>query len=144
MQHTLTSIPLREVLRYALGTKPPDPLPGSFLQQAQDACQKVLSCAQPKYHYQIFQVQPLLDSLLTGDDIRRHLSGCSTCVLLCATLGPQVDAPVVQLLPHQLDVPGGQLVFHGDALLPLFLPSIAPLRAGVKGKRGGRGSSVVP
>lgn len=92
MQHTLTSIPLREVLRYALGTKPPDPLPGSFLQQAQDACQKVLSCAQPKYHYQIFQVQPLLDSLLTGDDIRRHLSGCSTCVLLCTTLGPQVDA----------------------------------------------------
>lgn len=92
MQYTLSSIPLREAARYALGTKPPDPLPAPFLQQAQDACQKVLSCAQPRYHYQIFQLQPLLDSFLTGKDIRRHLSGCSDCILLCATLGPQVDA----------------------------------------------------
>lgn len=30
--------------------------------------------------------------LLTGEDIRRHLSGCSDCVLLCATLGSEVDA----------------------------------------------------
>ena len=92
MQYRLTSIPIREVLRYALGTKPPDPLPDAFLQQAQTAFQKVLDCAQPRYHYQINLLQPLLDSFLTGQDIRRHLSGCSDCVLLCATLGPQVDA----------------------------------------------------
>ena len=47
MQYRLTSIPIREVLRYALVTKPPDPLPDAFLQQAQTACQKVLAGAQP-------------------------------------------------------------------------------------------------
>lgn len=35
---------------------------------------------------------PLLEQLLSGQDIRSHLSGCTDCILLAATLGAQVDA----------------------------------------------------
>ena len=87
MLFSLKQIPIPEIVRYALGTALPSPIPQEFLSLAQNAAQEVLSCCQPKYHLVRYPVQPLLDSFLTGEDIRRHLSGCSDCVLLCATLG---------------------------------------------------------
>lgn len=92
MLFSLKQIPIPEIVRYALGTALPSPIPQEFLSLAQNAAQEVLSCCQPKYHLVRYPVQPLLDSFLTGEDIRRHLSGCSDCVLLCATLGSEVDA----------------------------------------------------
>ena len=92
MLFSLKQIPIPEIVRYALGTALPSPIPQEFLSLAQNAAQEVLSCCQPKYHLVRYPVQPLLDCFLTGEDIRRHLSGCSDCVLLCATLGSEVDA----------------------------------------------------
>lgn len=91
MLFSLKQIPIPEIIRYALGTALPHPIPQEFLSFAQNAAQEILSCCQPKYYLVRYPVQPLLDSFLTGADIRRHLIGCSDCVLLCATLGSEVD-----------------------------------------------------
>ena len=92
MQLTLQSIPLTETLRYALGAKAPDPLPDALAASAKEACQALLPVCQPRYTYLVRPTQPLLEGLLSGDDIRRHLQGCEQCVLFGATLGPQADA----------------------------------------------------
>ena len=92
MQLTLQSIPLTETLRYALGAKAPDPLPDALAASTKEACQALLPVCQPRYTYLVRPTQPLLEGLLSGDDIRRHLQGCEQCVLFGATLGPQADA----------------------------------------------------
>lgn len=92
MQLTLQSIPLTETLRYALGAKAPDPLPDALAASAKEACQALLPVCQPRYTYLVRPTQPLLEGLLSGEDIRRHLQGCERCVLFGATLGPQADA----------------------------------------------------
>ena len=56
------------------------------------ACQALLPVCQPRYTYLVRPTQPLLEGLLSGEDIRRHLQGCERCVLFGATLGPQADA----------------------------------------------------
>lgn len=92
MQLMLQSIPLTETLRYALGAKAPDPLPDALAASTKEACQALLPVCQPRYTYLVRPTQPLLEGLLSGDDIRRHLQGCEQCVLFGATLGPQADA----------------------------------------------------
>ena len=92
MQLMLQSIPLTETLRYALGAKAPDPLPDTLAASAKEACQALLPVCQPRYTYLVRPTQPLLEGLLSGEDIRRHLQSCEQCVLFGATLGPQADA----------------------------------------------------
>ena len=96
MQLMLQSIPLTETLRYALGAKAPDPLPDALAASAKEACQALLPVCQPRYTYLVRPTQPLLEGLLSGEDIRRHLQGCERCVLFGATLGPQADALIRQ------------------------------------------------
>lgn len=101
MLYPLHSIPIPEIVRYALGAKI-DPIPQDFLQQAQSAADELLRVCQPQYHYLVHPVQPLLDSFLSGKDIRRHLNGCTDCVLLCATLGAQVDTLIRRTQFHDM------------------------------------------
>lgn len=61
MLFSLKQIPIPEIVRYALGTALPSPIPQEFLSLAQNAAQEVLSCCQPKYHLVRYPVQPLLD-----------------------------------------------------------------------------------
>ena len=103
MQLMLQSIPLTETLRYALGAKAPDPLPDALAASAKEACQALLPVCQPRYTYLVRPTQPLLEGLLSGEDIRRHLQGCERCVLFGATLGPQADALIRRAQVDDID-----------------------------------------
>ncbi len=60
------------------------------MERLMDDCEKqLLACARPKYLYKILELPQ--DSLTEGEDIRRHLAGCSRAVVMCATLGAEVD-----------------------------------------------------
>lgn len=51
--------------------------------------ERVLAAAEPKYLYKIME-WPCPD-LMAGEDIVKHLTGCSEAVIMCATLGAGVD-----------------------------------------------------
>ena len=77
----------REVLRYLGGAKT---APNEQMNALMDSCEaELLRTARPKYLYQIIDLP--CEELTVGNDIRRHLSGCSRAALLCATLGAEVD-----------------------------------------------------
>ena len=88
----LHHIPTEETIRYALGCAVPKPVDPQWQSKAQAAQQQVLQSSQPRFCWRVFPSAPLLEQLLTGQDIRSHLSGCTDCILLAATLGAQVDA----------------------------------------------------
>ncbi|GHV38581.1 hypothetical protein FACS189490_00730 [Clostridia bacterium] len=48
--------------------------------------------ANPRYVYRIFDVESC--PLLVGNDIIKHVEGCSQIVLLCATLGERLDRAI--------------------------------------------------
>ena len=55
-----------------------------------DECEaQLLDTARPKYLYRVVDLPD--ETLIVGEDIKRHLSGCAKAVLLCATLGAEVD-----------------------------------------------------
>lgn len=55
-----------------------------------DSCEKqVLSTAKPKFLYKIIDLPN--EKLTAGEDIKSHLNGCTKAVLICATLGAEVD-----------------------------------------------------
>lgn len=60
-----------------------------------DCSEEILRTARPKLTYRIFPVESDLPAGLgfrpEGEDIRRHLSGCTHAVLMAATLGPDVE-----------------------------------------------------
>lgn len=92
MLYTLNSIPNQETIRYALGAKLPEEIPTEFFGMAQKSAQKILSEAIPSYCLKFVSLQPLFQDILQGNDIQNHLKECSDGILLCATLGAQVDA----------------------------------------------------
>lgn len=76
-----------EVLRYLGGAKAQ---PDERLTALLDSCEsELLRIAAPKYLYRIIDLP--CDELTPGEDIRTHLRGCDRAVLLCATLGMEVD-----------------------------------------------------
>lgn len=55
-----------------------------------DECEKdILEKANPKFLY--IEKELPCDAIIKGEDIKNHLSGCSKAVLMCATLGTEVD-----------------------------------------------------
>ena len=71
---------------------PPDPDTTALLQQA---AQRLTEAAVPRMAWARLPVADLEAlGLLRGQDIRIHLQGCDTAVLLAVTLGPQADAAV--------------------------------------------------
>ena len=90
MLYHLTSIPEKDILRFALAQNPPEPIPEELSAQAAAAAEKILLCT-PLYHYMITETEPLLREHFSGKDLRRNLQDCEKSILLCATLGPQAD-----------------------------------------------------
>ena len=77
-----------EVLRYMGYQGEAD---AHIVQTAQDAMDRLTAVAQPRCHY----VRLPLDAMtLPGEDICRHLAGCDSMYLLCATLGASVDREI--------------------------------------------------
>ena len=84
---TLTELNRTEALRYLGGAKVEL---NETMQQLLDECEPlVLETAQPKYLYKEVDLRD--ETLLQGDSIQNHLEGCEKAVLVCATLGADVD-----------------------------------------------------
>lgn len=93
----LESIDRREAARYmGFGANKPDDRTSAII----DECEKaLLAVINPKYVYRVFDIQLLDDGVkvlgtplfLGGNDIRRHLEGCTKCVLFAATVSSGVD-----------------------------------------------------
>ena len=113
----LTSINKKEALRY-MGCKD-----GECVQPLSDTvneCEKlVLSACAPKY---LYTVLPLFFEengvrlgengvLLSGGDISKHLNCCHSAVLMCATLGREID-----LLLRRLQITDMAAAVAADAL----------------------------
>lgn len=87
----------KAVLRY-LGCKGnPDEKTDSFI----DLCiNEICLSAMPKTVYAVFDTdgETLKNTVFTlrGNDIKCHLSGCSKCVLMAATLGADVERKIAQ------------------------------------------------
>ena len=77
----------REILRYMGYAGEED---ADIVATAQGAIERLTAIAQPRYRY-----VKLPDAMeLPGEDIRRHLAGCDSMYLLCATLGAAVDREI--------------------------------------------------
>lgn len=77
----------REALRYlGAGRREPD----FRMQRMLDDCEEeIRRVAQPRF---LFREVPLPDEkLVQGYDLERHLQGCRTAILFCATLGADID-----------------------------------------------------
>ncbi len=60
------------------------------MRRLMDVCEKqLLSAARPKYLYRITDLPNA--ELTAGEDIVRHLQGCTRAAVICATLGAEVD-----------------------------------------------------
>ena len=95
MEPRLTGIDRREALRY-LGV--PGDTPPADVAASLDIWEAALiKTARPRAVWRLFDLTP--DGTLAGtsfrpagEDIRRHLAGCSRVVLMAATLGAEADA----------------------------------------------------
>ncbi len=76
-----------EVLRYLGGNKvEPDEKMNALLDKCEE---KILSVSAVKYLYKQIPIEE--GGLLKGEDIKKHLKGCESAVILCATVGNPVD-----------------------------------------------------
>lgn len=89
MECAVDQIDRREVFRY-MGCAD-GKLTEELEQKADQAIAEVLSAARPRYHYTGYQIEEIQERLLLGKDIKKHLEGCRSCLLFCATLGEEVE-----------------------------------------------------
>ena len=85
----------KEVLRYLRYKSAPDEKTEELI----DLCIKeICISAMPKTVHAVFDLEDmhLKNTVLTleGNDIKNHLSGCSKCVLMAATLGTEVERKI--------------------------------------------------
>lgn len=94
----ITRIDRSEALRYlAYGGSSPDERILSFM----DKCEKkLLKAVKGKFTFRCFDISDISDNrvilencslIMTGKDICSHLEGCAKAVLMCATIGNDVD-----------------------------------------------------
>ncbi len=77
----------REAIRYLGGAKVEF---NDTMEHLLDECEpKILSVAKPKFLYQ--EIDMPCGDILQGDDIKKHLEGCQKAVIMCATLGSEID-----------------------------------------------------
>ncbi len=76
-----------------------------------DTCEKrLLSAVSPRFTYKVFPLRFCEEGvlcegsrlLLTGEDIRAHLDGCSHAVLLCVTLSGGADAAIRRAMAEEI------------------------------------------
>ncbi len=95
---TLNNIDKENTLKYlAYGNHAPD---DNILVLMNECEPLILDAVKPKYTYRTFDIESIKDELvklkscrltLTGKDIVSHLHGCEKAVLLCVTVGADVD-----------------------------------------------------
>lgn len=94
---TINNIDQTEALRYlGYGGKSPDDNIQNIINSAE---KELLGIIQPRYLYQSFDIKGVENGIalentnliLTGKDIKNHLTGCKKVVLLCATISSGVD-----------------------------------------------------
>lgn len=77
----------REALRYLGGAGVEM---NKAMEELLDGCEeKILKAANPKYLY--IEKDLPCEELIAGEDIKNHLDGCEKAILMCATLGAEVD-----------------------------------------------------
>jgi hypothetical protein len=86
-----------ETARY-LGYKKTTPPDEPVIRIIHDSCEKMHAVLKPQAVYETFPLVPEADNILSfagntinSIDLSRNLHGCSSVVLLAATIGPQVD-----------------------------------------------------
>lgn len=92
----------KEILRY-LGYRN-QPLDTEFLSLLKECTDTVEAFFQPRFVYNTFplEFQPAgiavtgTTLILTGESIRRHLSGCRRCILLAATIGMDIEKEITR------------------------------------------------
>ena len=50
---------------------------------------EILKTAEPRFLY--VERKAPFDDILLGNDIKKHLEGCHTAVMMCATIGSEID-----------------------------------------------------
>ena len=86
------AIDLQQAARYFGQRGPTDEATASLLERC---AVPILAAATPRAVWLEGDVQSLAEAgLLLGEDVFRHLTGCSHAVLLAVTLGPGVDAQI--------------------------------------------------
>ena len=86
------AIDLQQAARYFGQRGPADEATASLLERC---AVPILAAATPRAVWLEGDVQSLAEAgLLLGEDVFRHLTGCSHAVLLAVTLGPGVDAQI--------------------------------------------------
>ena len=86
------AIDLQQAARYFGQRGPADEATASLLERC---AVPLLAAATPRAVWLEGDVQSLAEAgLLLGEDVFRHLTGCSHAVLLAVTLGPGVDAQI--------------------------------------------------
>ena len=82
----IDSLDFNEVLRYLGDRKVPM---NSSMENIMAECEKeFLSAIKPRYLYKIITPD---SRLLQGESIKEHLKGCEKAVIMCATVGAEVD-----------------------------------------------------
>ncbi len=83
----LESINRAEAIRY-LGNSGVEM--NQVMESLMNQCEKIIiSAAQPKYLYKKINLDN--SGLVIGNSVKTHLKGCSECIIICATLGAEID-----------------------------------------------------
>lgn len=97
MPITVTELNIDEVLRY-MGC-PPDQADPATRALAEGCAAELLRVIQPRWAYRVFDlimeeggVRLSSGLLLPGQDLKRHLKGCTRAAVFCATLSAGADA----------------------------------------------------
>lgn len=76
-----------EAVRYLGGS---GVAPNYRMDRLMDECeQEIIAKASPKYLY--VEKDLPIDELMRGEDIKNHLDGCEKAIVMCATLGAEID-----------------------------------------------------
>ena len=101
------AIDLQQAARYFGQRGPADEATASLLERC---AVPILAAATPRAVWLEGDVQSLAEAgLLLGEDVFRHLTGCSHAVLLAVTLGPGVDALGSALAEQMADAAEAEL-----------------------------------
>ncbi|MBQ1380570.1 MAG: hypothetical protein IIY79_00985, partial [Ruminococcus sp.] len=127
---TLTPLNRREAVRYLGGA---GVQMNAEMERLMDVCEAQLrGAAQPKFIWK--RIDWPCEELTAGEDIERHLSGCTQAVLLGATLGAAVDRLIrvaqirdmaqAVVLDSMASVAVEQVCTQADALLARQFPDM--------------------